>query len=323
MMSAGAAAAKNTKSAMADNDDILASLLGGVTPEEEKAPEEAIPEAVSEDASPNLNDEAAATESTATTEFNQEIEQEIAATEAQNALQPPPSEGLDTPVPPSPSGFAVVVRDFAKKKTELTQLLKTLELTALRPEDIERGEALLLSRLDEYRALVLAQELWRMGLVPELRPQSADTEMETQVVVSQGAPIVALLPGASEVWISTLSSLPNAQIESSLGLVSCHRSIPRRFFRETQAQDMLGADLAKLKIPKNLPENQYEQLLQELTRELQIQALSKGANAVVAVELEFFPEIVGIERSHDEIRVLLTGTALRLTQAVDLPLNSL
>jgi uncharacterized protein YbjQ (UPF0145 family) len=150
--------------------------------------------------------------------------------------------------------------------------------------------------------------------------ESLDT---TNDAIVDGAPSVEFIQGSQTVWIGTVQNVPGTSVLQSFGLVSCHRSIPRRFFRQIEAEQSLLADLERLKLPQTIAENHYEELLQDLTRELQVATLGRGANAVVGVELEFFPELHGADADSDELRVVLSGTAVKLTQAVDLPLNSL
>lgn len=312
---------------MDDNQDLLSSLLSGNPGTEEIPPEENAPsvqplDTASLDASLESAEEAPPEEAPLENQLNDEMD---ATRESMGAnFTEAPAESHE-PAADSTANFSVILRNFSKKTAEVAKLLDSLDLKAPRPEDLTQGHALLMSRLDEYRAIVLAQGAWQLGLCPEFKVSSNasdESEMDPNHQTI-GAPSVEFLPGTTGVWIGTVQNVPGANLLESFGLVSYHRAIPRRFFRQTDAEQSLLADIQKLNLPQTVAENHYEALLQDLTRELQVAALAKGANAVVGVELEFFPELHGMDKDADELRVVLSGTAVKLTQAVDLPLNSL
>lgn len=259
-----------------------------------------------------------------TTQLTQDLSQEIAASEAQvtNFSHSANEASLPEARENENGNFSLIISGGqsavnggdASNQEKLDKLLADFGLKT------NASTTKVFSKLDEYRAIYLSMEASKLGYFVDVSPTAFPStewdpsgEEKFDLIQDQvGAPKVTLARSAKEVLLTTGDSLPGKLIQLTHGLVSCHVAIPRRFFREDEAQKNLEQDLQKLGDPKVMPESHYETLLKELSLRIQLEALSKSANAVVGLELEFFPEIQAMDRSNDEMRILLSGTAVSL-----------
>ncbi len=169
-----------------------------------------------------------------------------------------------------------------------------------------------ISRLTEYQAIAAATQFRDLGLTVEPKPGGAFLP-ETTETVSEGAAQVALPKYAKDVFLYSGEQPSGYNVQKLDGIVSTHRSIARRFFRDCEAQELLERELEKLhkpsKIRKLFPASAMERLFGGIFLDLQKAALGRGANGVVALRVEAFPESTSIDPDLEQIRLVALGTA--------------
>ncbi len=172
----------------------------------------------------------------------------------------------------------------------------------------------LVSCLNEATAAQLVVALRQEG-IDALPASAASPHAETSEppVVSDGAPSVQLPQEFSGVLLFTLEAAGNINVVQSLEPVVAHRSITRRFFREAEAEAELHRELKRLaepsRLPRLIPSGASEKLFRGLFQDLQRQALSLGANAVLGLRLETMVEMAHSNPDSEQIRVVALGTA--------------
>lgn len=292
-------AAKNTRSAMDDNQNF-----------EEPAPsaEE------SSDPSQAVNDMLSAA-------LNEEPST-LSSEEPSYAA--PVSYGLEIP------HFSVLVKEIPESEKSL--LLASFEKNSYGcdPENLKNQVLtgrIHLSKLTEYQAAALLQTLHRHSIaadvqknwdaLPTEESHNALSENPDASPIAQnleGAPSVELLKDSNEVLLVTMEELPGYTMHRAIGPVYAHRSLARRFFRNHDSQELLKRELHKVSRGKRilsviLPQSAIEQNFRALFSELRKAALAQGANAVVDIRITCFPESSHLDPELEQIRMVLSGTA--------------
>lgn len=182
------------------------------------------------------------------------------------------------------------------------------------------------SRLTEFQMLRLLQSLRELGLqahVEVTRPGLMQTEEEEALgdifppeeppqVAAEGAPSVSIPQQEKDVLLVTGEALPGFFVFETRGIVSAHRSIARRFFREQELQEQMEREIRRYPGKKNLsflPKSAMERLFRDLFLDLQKNALSMGANAVVSLRIDTFPESTHLDPGLEQMRLVALGTA--------------
>jgi hypothetical protein len=194
---------------------------------------------------------------------------------------------------------------------------------------LPEGNSPLLSRLTEFQAIALHQRALQLG-VPATTgvhfPLPALTEEEqalgelaavpdTALPEIEGAPSV-LLPKREKDVMVIPESAPGVTLVESLGLVTAHRSIARRFFREEEAEEKLRRELERLPVKDgNLPESRLEALFRDLLLDLRKSVLQKGGNALLGFRFESFPETSHLDPEMEQLRLVAFGTAAVVEKA--------
>ncbi len=118
--------------------------------------------------------------------------------------------------------------------------------------------------------------------------------LEGQIAETQGAPSVALAKNEKDVML-LVENPANVVVFESLGLVTAHRAIARRFFRVDEAEAKLKNEM--LRANEAPAASHFELLLKSLTQELQKKVMGQGGNALLGVKLEIFPESQNMDPS--------------------------
>lgn len=212
--------------------------------------------------------------------------------------------------PTQKSHFNLLLESIsAEQGKALQDLLKDLGLKS----ESQR----LLPKLSEYEAVRLAQFCAHKGILFELHYYSFGQEKteedlalgplagfsETPPLQGEGAPKV-LLP-EKETEVPFLEAEPATVIVlEKKGIVTAHRSLARRFFREDEAALLLAKEM-----DQSLPSSRFEQLFRQMRQELQKRCLQMGGNAILGIRLEAFPETRAFDSQADELRLVAFGTA--------------
>jgi hypothetical protein len=239
-------------------------------------------------------------------------------------LDPPTSPGLDAAEQPS---FRL---RFAVKEEAQREALKGLaEKHALAFPDAPGADPIF-SQLNEFQALALHQEALSLGLFAKASvvfPSSpAMTEEEAALgdlaavpegegVIAEGAPQVSLPKHETDVLLLTEGQPSGLVLLQTLGVVTAHRSIARRFFREEEAQEKLQRELEMAAAKAPLPASRLDFLFRELFLDLQKAALSRGGNAVLGLRLQAFPESHSLDPDLEQLRLVAFGTAAVVEKA--------
>lgn len=239
-------------------------------------------------------------------------------------------EALSEAMPAVDSGSQPTFQLQLELKSAPKEALKALaeSLSIKLPE----GDAPLLSQLTEYQAIAFRQGALALGAVAKASihfPLPALTEedqalgdlamvRDNPLPVSEGAPSIALPKNEKEVMVLTFAdSAPDLQVHQTLGLVTAHCSIARRFFREEEAHEKLRKEVERLPGRNSgIPASRLEALLRDLILDLQKMALQKGGNALLGLRLESFPETSHLDPELEQLRLVAFGTAAIVEKAL-------
>lgn len=238
------------------------------------------------------------------------------------ALLPDPVESIPHT---SLEGMPTFQVKLTPANEEQREALKKIVL-ALKLGDEEACKAMqpIFTHLNEYQAIQLMQELRAVGISAQADvkwPQAVPTEEEAalgslanvpdpMISIIEGAPSVILPTSSNDVLLLTTETIPGYQVQQVMGLVSAHKSIARRFFKEQELQKQVEEEIQKYPGKKpQMPKNQLERLFRELFQNLQKNALGMGANAVVGVKMEAFPESSHLDSALEQMRLVALGTA--------------
>jgi hypothetical protein len=236
-----------------------------------------------------------------------------AAVAAEQSLEAPIAAASEGPA----EGFSLVIygpisADLWKKAVE-NPAFKDLSLATEPPK-----ERMLVSRLSEYQVIHAAYALQELGIPAQPKPPGAIIEALPSTE-SEGAPKVNLPRDAKDVFLYSGDQPAGYKVQNLEGLVSTHRSIARRFFRDLEAKELLEQELQKLqkpsKIRKLFPASAMERLFGGIFLDLQKAALSRGANGVIALRVEAFPESTSLDPDLEQIRLVALGTAAVVEKA--------
>jgi hypothetical protein len=231
-------------------------------------------------------------------------------------------------MPAMDAGSAPTFQLQIDAKPEQREALKALAQSL--SIELPEGSSPLLSQLTEYQALAFRQAALALGAnakasihfpLPSLTEEDqalGDLAMvkETQLPLTEGAPSVALPKHERDVMVLTEVGA-NIQVLQTFGLVTAHRSIARRFFREEEAQEKLRKELQRLPARgANIPASRLEALLRELILDLQKMALQRGGNALFGLRLESFSETSHLDPELEQMRLVAFGTAAIVEKAL-------
>jgi uncharacterized protein YbjQ (UPF0145 family) len=228
---------------------------------------------------------------------------------------------------------AAVVPSFQLRLQGLTEEQKPALKKALEAQGIAVGEKTfataspVVSQLTEFQAVQLLQALRAFGVQAQgmvvVPMQQSPTEDELALgdlslvpeagfeAAVESAPSVVLPKGEKDVLLCSPLQLPNSNVVETFGLVIVHRSIPRRLFREAEVREKLENELRTVPNRSIAPvaSSHLQQVLRDLMLELRKSALAKGANSVLGVKIEAFPESSTTDPLLEQLRLIAFGTA--------------
>ncbi|MGZ3684579.1 MAG: hypothetical protein ACXVCI_12045 [Bdellovibrionota bacterium] len=240
-------------------------------------------------------------------------------------------EGLDS-LPAADAGASLPQQPtFQLRLHSLTSesaaaLKKALDAQgAAMPDHAWTSASPIVSQLTEYQLITLLQAARALGIpadasviLPDAVPTEDDLALgdlsqvpDPELPQVESAPSVTLPKGEKEVMLCTPDSLPGGTVRETFGIVIAHRSIARRIFREEDLKEKLSRELRA--VPKGasapVPSSHLQLLLRDLMLDLRKSALAKGANSVLGVKLEAFPESGGSDPQLEQLRLVAFGTA--------------
>lgn len=179
-----------------------------------------------------------------------------------------------------------------------------------------------ISHLTEYQAISLGRELrlaqihFQMKLDLPISGNSEDdlalgsllTVTESPVTDTESVPEVILPKDEKGVLLFSGNEIPGYLMVQTLELVTAHRSLARRFFRDEEMQEQINREISQLG-SHALPKSKVEALFRDLFLDLQKNALSQGGNAVCSVRIEAFPETNHLDPGLEQMRLVALGTA--------------
>jgi uncharacterized protein YbjQ (UPF0145 family) len=187
------------------------------------------------------------------------------------------------------------------------------------------SETPMVSQLSEFQAVAFMQALSAQGITttvevkrPSLTPSEEDLALGDLFQVPEGASIVGggapsvRLPGSEKgVLLYSGEALPGFSISQTLGIVTAHRSLARRFFRDDEVDLKLKRELERIpgRAASTLPKSRLEVIFRELFLDLQKAALAQAGNAVLGVRIQTFPESNSLDPSLEQMRLVAFGTA--------------
>lgn len=193
------------------------------------------------------------------------------------------------------------------------------------PEQAWAAGTPVVSQLSEYQLILLLQTARALGLsaegsvdLPEQMPSEEDLALgdlssvpDPALVAGESAPSVTLPKGEKEVMLFSPDQVPGGTVRESFGIVLAHRSIARRIFREEDLLAKLQKELRGVagRAAAALPSSHLQIILRDLMLDLRKAALSKGANAVLGVKIESFPESGMGDPQLEQLRLVAFGTA--------------
>lgn len=250
-----------------------------------------------------------------------------AALTEEAALPASPAEGLA----PSLPGFQLRIRSLSEGQRAAFK--KVLEGQAV-AETSFTGTSPVISQLTEYQAIQLLQAARQLGIqaqcavsLPDAAPSEDELALGDLSAISEeqagqlleSAPSVVLPKGEKDVMLCSPTRLPQSNILETFGIVIAHRSIARRMFREAEMREKLERELLLNTMPHRqavpLPSSHLQQVLREIMLELRKGALAKGANAVLGVKIEAFPESSTLDPQLEQLRLVAFGTAAVVEKA--------
>lgn len=181
------------------------------------------------------------------------------------------------------------------------------------------------SQLTEYQGIVILQAARALGVpaegavvMPSPVPSEEDLALGDLAIIpdapgstTEAAPSVVLPKGEREVLLCAPDHLPGGTVRESKGIVVAHRSIPRRLFREDELREKMQKELSAVpnRAAPALPSSHLQLALRDLFLDLRKSALAQGANSVLGVKLEAFPESGVSDPQLEQLRLVAFGTA--------------
>ena len=249
------------------------------------------------------------------------LDHELAVSENK---QPAPGENLAVHPDQLNSFQLKVCLANEQERIVLEKTLQDLEMDSM----LEGQKTLypMITRLNELQATLLYQLLNRVGIAVDCTQlqfaslqsnaldESTDIQWEaTAASESSGAPAVTLLENAREVLLLTPNELPGYLISETQGIISAHRTIAKRLFREQDAQRKLVREISAYQTKssgnKAVMSNHIDKTFAEIFFDLQKNALAVGANAVLDIRLEIFSEYLPMDTDREQVRLIAVGSA--------------
>ncbi len=192
------------------------------------------------------------------------------------------------------------------------------------------------SHLREYQATVLMQELQQFNVECRLdlpvfggpsdfpeHPTASFFHQKENEVESTGAQAVELPKNSKEVLLSTLDQISGHEVLEEKGILSAHSSVARTFFRSDEQEIRLSQKIDHLqpnseqgKEP-HLPRAEMDNVFEKLLKRIQREAMRRGANAVIGIQISGFPEASAIDPEADQIHLIASGTAVILRSQIE------
>ncbi len=233
-------------------------------------------------------------------------------------------EADELPLPSAPSFQLYFVSLPEAQRAPLKKILEAQAIAV--SEKAWASPAPMISQLTEYQAISLMQSARALGLAVSAMVQRPLSPLPTEEDLALGdlagvgdaprpqmeaAPSVALPKGEKEVMLCTPEQMPGVVVQESFGIVLAHRSIARRLFREEDLREKLEKELKSVpnRPSSPLPSSHLQILLRDLLLDLRKAALAKGANAVLGVKMEAFPEAAYSDPQLEQLRLVAFGTA--------------
>ena len=244
-------------------------------------------------------------------------------------LQADPAELLNLSEPPvnptlvpiveavNPYSYFITIRNISSESLQ-TKVLEYLEKvkSELPWDEIVnslRDGRVHLPRLNEYLVIYLMQDLLKLPVqitVGDTRGsdiQNISGALETLEAVS--APQVVLPKNAQEVLLTTAENLDNHMILQHLGIVTATEVITR-IATSPSLHWHLERSLQSGAPQSNKADIEVNRVFQSLFYDLQIEALSRGGNAVTGIKVNTFIEKEAYISEMDQLRIIVSGTAL-------------
>jgi uncharacterized protein YbjQ (UPF0145 family) len=188
------------------------------------------------------------------------------------------------------------------------------------------------TRMNETSAYMLAREAYRSGLNFQLSitdfARASDDELselgsglnsEPETAKSSGAQAVEIPSSADEILLSTTPTVAGYRAAKPKGIVTAHGSIPKILYREEEKNprlhsqiEIMGRKPSDSPLPRKLPRAEIDKVMAQLLDRLQQEAYRRGANGVLSVQIQAFPESNSLEPGADQIRIIASGTAVLL-----------
>ncbi len=226
---------------------------------------------------------------------------EAFATTPRAAAAPPPARTIAPAAVPAAYPFSVLITGTlqADEQEKLLDLLER-ENYGIRKEDLEpqfRGGKILIPRISEYAGILLIQTLRTANVIMQIAPSDeifstpdTHTTSEDPLLSAPEPPQVYLFDATSDaesIVISTDSALPNSEIEKAIDVVTASA----------------GLKSYALELRRSA---EYNDLVENLKRELRQLAHRQGADAITGFQLRI--DRLDLPSSY---RISVTGTAVR------------
>lgn len=239
----------------------------------------------------------------------------------------PPDEDLALPTSPTFQLHFVSVPEAARAPLKKAFDANGISLS----ESASSSPSPVISQLTEYQAIAMLQAARTLGIQvsatvqrPAPVPSEDDLALgelagipEAALPLVESAPSVVLPKGEKEVMLCTPDQMPGMQVHETFGVILAHRSIARRLFREEDLREKLEKELKAVpnRASAPLPSSHLQVLLRDLLLDLRKSALGKGANAVLGVKIEAFPETAHSDPQLEQLRLVAFGTAAVVEKA--------
>jgi hypothetical protein len=241
------------------------------------------------------------------------------------AEEPIFSEAVSAASSPSQPTFQLRLSGLTEEQKNAFRKVLEAQSAAVPPQ-AWTGASPVVSQLTDFQAIQLLQAARALGISvqpsvhsPSSVPSEEDLALgelsgvpDQSPAAVESAPSVALPRGEKDVLLCSPSQLPNANVAETFGLVIAHRSIARRMFREDEMKEKLEKELRSVPnraSPPPIASSHLQILLRDLLLDLRKGALAKGANSVLGVKIEAFPESSSSDPLLEQLRLVAFGTA--------------
>jgi hypothetical protein len=220
-----------------------------------------------------------------------------------------------------PTFHLAIPSSLTKEKTE--KLMKIGASLGF-PESVWKNSHPIFSQLTEFQALSFRKLAAESGVEVNLSivfPTPTISEEEealgdlaavpdADLPFAEGAASIVLAKNEKDIMI-LVDPLLGVSIREGFGLVTAHRSIPRKLFREDEAHLKLKKELKRVgsRSESEMPDSQLTIQIRSLLRELQKLALQRGGNALIGFQFQTFSETNHLDPALDQLRLVAFGTA--------------